>query len=42
MDLAAATKRIEANGLTFNVVDHGEGDPVILLHGFPGLVPPVA
>src|SRR5439155_20638906 len=28
-------KRIEANGLTFAVLDEGEGQPVLLLHGFP-------
>lgn len=28
-------KRIAANGLSFNVVDEGEGSPVLLLHGFP-------
>ena len=28
-------KRIQANGLTFAVVDEGEGRPVLLLHGFP-------
>jgi pimeloyl-ACP methyl ester carboxylesterase len=27
--------RVEANGLSFHVVDEGEGTPVLLLHGFP-------
>src|SRR5205085_5701228 len=29
--------RLEANGLSFHVVDEGprDGDPVVLLHGFP-------
>ena len=27
--------RIEANGLSFHVVDEGEGTPIVLLHGFP-------
>ena len=26
---------IEANGLTFRAREHGEGEPVLLLHGFP-------
>jgi len=26
---------IEANGLRFHLVDEGQGDPVVLLHGFP-------
>jgi pimeloyl-ACP methyl ester carboxylesterase len=32
-----ATKSIEANGLTFSVIDEGpaDGTPVLLLHGFP-------
>lgn len=29
------TRRIELGGLGFHVVDEGEGDPVVLLHGFP-------
>lgn len=29
------TKRLEANGLWFKVLDEGEGSPVLLLHGFP-------
>ena len=32
---ALPAKRIEANGLTFHVVDEGEGRAVLLLHGFP-------
>ena len=28
-------RRIEANGLSFHVVVEGEGQPVLLLHGFP-------
>lgn len=28
-------KRVEANGLTFHVVDEGDGPAVVLLHGFP-------
>jgi pimeloyl-ACP methyl ester carboxylesterase len=28
-------KRVEANGLTFNVRDEGDGPAVLLLHGFP-------
>jgi pimeloyl-ACP methyl ester carboxylesterase len=30
-----ARERVTANGLTFAVVDQGQGDPVVLLHGFP-------
>lgn len=30
-----ATKRIEINGVTLNVVEAGAGQPVLLLHGFP-------
>ncbi|MDE2561090.1 MAG: alpha/beta fold hydrolase [Sphingomonadales bacterium] len=30
-----ATRRIEVNGLAFNVLDEGEGAPVLLVHGFP-------
>lgn len=29
------TKKIHVNGLNFNVLDEGEGQPVLLLHGFP-------
>jgi len=28
-------RRVEANGLSFRVVEHGDGMPVLLLHGFP-------
>jgi pimeloyl-ACP methyl ester carboxylesterase len=28
-------REIEANGLTFRVREHGDGSPVVLLHGFP-------
>jgi pimeloyl-ACP methyl ester carboxylesterase len=28
-------KRVDANGLSFHVVDEGSGDAVVLLHGFP-------
>lgn len=28
-------RRLEANGLTFRVLDEGDGPPVLLLHGFP-------
>lgn len=35
VDLNAATKTITVNGLSFPVVDHGSGPPVLLLHGFP-------
>lgn len=28
-------RRIEVNGLSLNVVDEGDGPPVLLLHGFP-------
>jgi pimeloyl-ACP methyl ester carboxylesterase len=27
--------RIQTNGLSLNVLDEGEGDPILLLHGFP-------
>ena len=27
--------RLKVNGLTFNVLDQGEGEPVLLIHGFP-------
>lgn len=27
--------RLNVNGLTFNVLDEGEGEPVLLIHGFP-------
>jgi pimeloyl-ACP methyl ester carboxylesterase len=29
------SKRLRVNGVTLNVVDVGEGDPVLLVHGFP-------
>ncbi|MBV8634275.1 MAG: alpha/beta hydrolase [Burkholderiaceae bacterium] len=29
------TRRLLINGLTFNVVDQGQGEPVLLVHGFP-------
>src|SRR3990172_472504 len=29
------TREIAANGLTFRAREHGEGTPVLLLHGFP-------
>ena len=29
-------KNITINGLDLNVVVEGEGEPVLLLHGFPG------
>jgi pimeloyl-ACP methyl ester carboxylesterase len=31
----AGTRRVGVNGITLNVVDHGEGSPLLLLHGFP-------
>jgi pimeloyl-ACP methyl ester carboxylesterase len=34
-DLNRFTKTVEANGLSFPVLDYGEGSPVLLLHGFP-------
>jgi pimeloyl-ACP methyl ester carboxylesterase len=34
-DLNRFTKSVEVNGLTFPVLDYGEGSPVLLLHGFP-------
>jgi len=30
-----ASKTVTANGLDFHVIDEGEGEPVVLLHGFP-------
>lgn len=33
--LSASSRTVRANGLSFNVVDHGQGEPVLLLHGFP-------
>jgi len=35
LDVEAATRTVELESGTFPVVDHGEGDPVLLLHGFP-------
>jgi pimeloyl-ACP methyl ester carboxylesterase len=32
---ALPRRRIEANGITFGLVDEGEGPPVLMLHGFP-------
>ncbi|MEX2236676.1 MAG: alpha/beta hydrolase [Dehalococcoidia bacterium] len=29
------TKQLQVNGLDFNVLDEGDGAPVLLLHGFP-------
>ena len=34
-DLNRFTKTIDVNGLSFPVLDYGEGAPVLLLHGFP-------
>jgi len=28
-------RRVQANGLSFHVVEQGRGEPVLLLHGFP-------
>jgi pimeloyl-ACP methyl ester carboxylesterase len=28
-------RRLQANGLTFNLAEAGSGPPVLLLHGFP-------
>jgi pimeloyl-ACP methyl ester carboxylesterase len=33
--LALTGKKLQVNGLNFHVVDEGEGQPVLLLHGFP-------
>ena len=35
VDLAAATRTVRSNGLSFPVVDVGSGPAVLLLHGFP-------
>jgi pimeloyl-ACP methyl ester carboxylesterase len=35
VDLAAATRTVRSNGLSFPVVDVGSGPVVLLLHGFP-------
>ena len=34
-DLNRFTRTITVNGLSFPVLDYGEGSPVLLLHGFP-------
>jgi pimeloyl-ACP methyl ester carboxylesterase len=34
-DLGRFTRNVDVNGLTFPVLDYGEGSPVLLLHGFP-------
>ena len=34
-DLNRFTRTIKVNGLSFPVLDYGEGSPVLLLHGFP-------
>ncbi len=34
-DAGAGERRVEANGLTFRVVDRGSGPVVLLLHGWP-------
>jgi pimeloyl-ACP methyl ester carboxylesterase len=34
-DLNRFTRTVEVNGLSFPVLDYGEGAPVLLLHGFP-------
>jgi len=35
LDVEDATTHVDVDGRRFPVVDHGEGDPVLLLHGFP-------
>ena len=35
VDLEAITQNVTINGLEFPYYDHGEGTPVLLLHGFP-------
>lgn len=35
LDVEKATVEVEVDGKTFPVIDHGEGEPVLLLHGFP-------
>ncbi|MBA5639345.1 alpha/beta fold hydrolase [Duganella sp. LX20W] len=32
---AFASRRVCVNGITLNVIDEGQGEPVLLLHGFP-------
>lgn len=34
-DMRRVGKKVVANGVTLNVIDEGEGLPVLLLHGFP-------
>ena len=34
-ELNRFTRTVNVNGLTFPVLDYGEGSPVLLLHGFP-------
>ena len=34
-DLSRFSRTVNVNGLTFPVLDYGEGSPVLLLHGFP-------
>ena len=34
-DLNRFTRTVTVNGLSFPVLDYGEGSPVLLLHGFP-------
>lgn len=35
VDDRVVERTVDANGLTFNVAELGEGEPVLLLHGFP-------
>jgi pimeloyl-ACP methyl ester carboxylesterase len=35
LDLDAASKTVQSNGMSFPVADAGSGPPVLLLHGFP-------
>lgn len=35
LDVEAASKTVETEAGTVPVIDHGEGQPVLLLHGFP-------
>lgn len=34
-DLSRFTRTVDVNGLSFPVLDYGEGSPVLMLHGFP-------
>ncbi|MEU5841043.1 alpha/beta hydrolase [Rhodococcus sp. NPDC047139] len=34
---SARTRRLEVDGFTWNIHDHGDGPAVVLCHGFPGL-----